>query len=128
MFKCSSCGHQFDELLIDGYSFGDRLLEGVMFTVRVKKGNPKVVGVDASSQAYFSQLNQSMWLKEAQAYMEGNWDDVLGACPKCREDIIPQDDSNATFKAPLRPPATPIQVPVAGVGALLKAFGIPPKK
>ena len=49
---------------VDGYAFGDRLLDGVMFKITIQNGK-LVAEVDKRAQYYFAQLNQDMWLKAA---------------------------------------------------------------
>ncbi len=51
--------------LVDGYHFGDRLLEGVKFEVHFKNDKVMSIGVEESSKNYFSQLNEDFWYKEA---------------------------------------------------------------
>ena len=81
---CEKCG-DLDYVLLDGYAFGDRLLEGVKFRVSpgVTKNGLKVV-IDPGSAAYFADLNQEKWLREARQYAKGM---DFGECPKCGEDV-----------------------------------------
>jgi len=53
--KCDNCG-AIDHVLVDGYAFGDRLLEGVMFEVVDNNGKPNVNRVTPECQDYFSGL------------------------------------------------------------------------
>jgi len=57
--------------LIDGYSFGDRLLEGVMFEIKFNN-NDEVISVEVqeSAKGYFENLNQEKWLNAAKKYAE----------------------------------------------------------
>lgn len=80
---CDYCG-KVDYGLIDGYCFGDRLLEGVNFQVYPLNGKFEV-RIDPDCALYFADLNQEKWLKEAYDYANINTD-VL-ECPKCGEDI-----------------------------------------
>lgn len=58
--------------LVDGYSFGDRLLEGVMFEVEFdNNGDITSVKVEDESADYFEQLNTEYWLGAAERYAEG---------------------------------------------------------
>lgn len=50
---------------INGYDFGDRLLEGVLFKIIIENNEFKAVDVEPGAKEYFSQLNQKKWLKEA---------------------------------------------------------------
>lgn len=49
----------------DGYSFGDRMLEGVMFVATIEEDKTLSVAIDPDSADYFSDLNEKKWLKEA---------------------------------------------------------------
>jgi hypothetical protein len=53
---------------IDGYCFGDRLLEGVMFRICVGADGRLAAEVGPASAAYFDGLNGKRWLNEAVAY------------------------------------------------------------
>ena len=53
-----------DEVKINGYHFGDRLLEDVYFRVKVVNDKITVTGVDPDSADYFAKLNQKKWLKK----------------------------------------------------------------
>lgn len=50
---------------INGYDFGDRLLEGVLFKIVIENNKFKTVDVAPDAKEYFSQLNQKKWLREA---------------------------------------------------------------
>ena len=57
----------------DGYEFGDRLLEGVIFLVDVRDGviDPDTVRVLSAHADYLSNLNEAKWLKAAkEAFLE----------------------------------------------------------
>lgn len=85
-FKCDNCG-VLDHVLIDGYGFGDTLLEEVYFEIRWKKGQEgKAVEakVEKSSADYFSQLNQKMFLRQAEEYA---LKEDVATCPKCRQQV-----------------------------------------
>lgn len=57
--------------LIDGYSFGDRLLEGVHFEIEFDKSGKVInVSVEKSAKPYFENLNKEKWLKEAKKEAE----------------------------------------------------------
>ena len=79
----TGCG-EVDSYLIDGYSFGDKLLEGVMFEVTIKNGKP-IVEVTPESKPYFEQLNQAIWLKKAVKFAERA--DIV-TCGKCKSNDI----------------------------------------
>jgi hypothetical protein len=79
---CDSCG-LLEYALVDGYGFGDRVLEGVYFEVRVVKGKISVSTCEAHKD-YMGGLNEKKWMKEAKSFVKET--DVL-ECPKCHEDI-----------------------------------------
>jgi hypothetical protein len=47
---------------VDGYDFGDRMLEDVIFEITIVKGKIKAQ-VTPDSADYFSDLNEKKWLK-----------------------------------------------------------------
>jgi len=81
--KCDKCG-KIDYVLVDGYAFGDRILEGVMFEVKDTNGKPDVLGVTKDCVDYFNDLNSRKWLKACQEFCEG---EDIGQCPKCGGDV-----------------------------------------
>jgi uncharacterized protein (UPF0335 family) len=56
----------------DGYSIGDRLLEGLMFQVDIQDDGTMKVYVKPNDQKWFDQFNTTKWLKEAQEFAEKN--------------------------------------------------------
>lgn len=82
-----------NKFLVDGYSFGDRLLEGVMFEVEFNKSTGKIINVvvEKSHAAYFSSLNSKKWIEEAKRYANsilGDGDEV--DVPQFIKDKYPQ--------------------------------------
>ena len=61
-----------DKVYLDGYSVGDRLLEGVLFECVIVNGKITVTGVAEHCRAYFEQLNTSKWLAAAQAFSQNH--------------------------------------------------------
>lgn len=57
---------------LDGYQFGDRLLEGVIFKCEILKDQRLKISVTPKCQAYFKKLNQDTWLRTALAYAVRN--------------------------------------------------------
>lgn len=53
------------EAWFDGYPFGDRVLEGVMFKATIGDSGHMSVTIAPSCAEYFSNLNEKKWLKEA---------------------------------------------------------------
>ena len=84
-FNCQKHG-PIEYVLLDGYQFGDRLLEGVMFQVCVDDERKYSVVIDPGSADYFAQLNEEMWLDKASDYMKGA--DILSCHEKeCSFDV-----------------------------------------
>ena len=81
--ECWNCG-VVEEFKIDGYSFGDRLLEGVMFTIN-KEGKARIQEEDAG---YFKGLNKEHWLKLAEECAGAGGEGVDdGVCLQCGGDV-----------------------------------------
>lgn len=81
-FKCDDCG-DLEYVLIDGYGFGDRQLEGVSFVVSIEDGEKKVV-VCKDDKDYCKTLNMKHWLEEAHKYVN---EEDFAECPKCGGDV-----------------------------------------
>lgn len=82
-FQCLACEPQ-EYVLVDGYNVGDRLLEEVMFQVRVAADKKFTVVIDPTSASYFEKLNKEMWLQKVQKFVEKrDW----AECPNCGEDV-----------------------------------------
>jgi hypothetical protein len=58
-------GKKFMEAYIDGYHFGETLLEGVIFRAFIKGNKLKVELAKKEDIGYFNTLNTKMWLKAA---------------------------------------------------------------
>lgn len=85
---CLECG-EIDHMLINGYSFADRILEDVMFDIATVDGKivAEVVPEDAE---WFDNFNKEKWLAAAVEYAE-NTD--IGECPNCGGDCSIEDDN-----------------------------------
>lgn len=60
---------------LDGYTVGDRLLEGVMFNYEIEvisyeECKVLSIEVDNSAKLYFEDLNQQKWLEVMKDYVE----------------------------------------------------------
>lgn len=94
-FVCDNCG-EVDHVLMDGYGVGDRLLEGVMFKITVKKEKFQetlIAKVDEQGEAYFKSngISAKKWEKEMteDAQLSHESDGCcLMICPKCMEDQV----------------------------------------
>jgi len=81
-FNCEKCGN-ITKILVDGYPFGDRRREGVMFEVTVKAN--KLI-CKLPSDDYTKQLNIPLMEKNCLEYLGECENDVVGQCKKCGED------------------------------------------
>jgi len=112
-FKCDKCGG-VDYVTVDGYGFGDRVLEGVLFEIRFAKGAKKYKAtVESSAKEYFSTLNEKMWLKRAEEYVQGT---DAASCPKCGDDVAMNEDS-------VRPEPKPLMVKMSNIADILPELG-----
>ena len=116
--KCDKCG-KIDYVLVDGYSFGDRLLEGVMFMVKDENGKPKAIDVVPDAKEYFEELNTTVWLKRCEDFCE---DLDLAECPKCGEEVAVWGNKiTASASGTWQPLIKPIKtVPMSNMRQVLK--------
>ncbi len=56
--------------LLDGYSFGDRILEGVIFRVTIDENGEVQVKEEEPDHPYNEVLNMKKWLKKAKIFAE----------------------------------------------------------
>lgn len=58
-------------MILNGYAFGDRMLEGCWFHVDVVNGDVVMDSVRPTSETkqYFENFNKEKWLNEARAYL-----------------------------------------------------------
>jgi hypothetical protein len=82
---CHACGKAVDTVLVDGYQFGDRLLEEVIFVIKNVGGIPTCEGVTDECKDYFSELNEKAWLDACRSFCDADID--IGSCPICGDDV-----------------------------------------
>ncbi len=114
-FECEECG-EVQSCVIDGYSVGDRLLEGVEFHVEIKDGKLKVSTPMPHDIEYMKDLNEKRWHKAIIEAVMDEADDCK--CPKCGEYI--EIDSGVERKAV----APPKKIEVKRAQDILHDFGI----
>lgn len=107
MFKCDECG-DIDHVVLDGYSFGERLLEGVEFEVRIENGQ-FVAKVNDSDVEYFNRLNTKMWLEEAVEAAK-----YSAQCPKC--------DLDVEIESEPKPKPQPIEIKMSPMSDIMDIF------
>jgi len=83
-FYCLKCEKHVDEVFVDGYIFGDRILEGVDFKVRNINGQPIVIS-DFANDPYFVGLDTLYWIKECEEFCKGL---DFAECMVCRGEIL----------------------------------------
>jgi hypothetical protein len=89
-FDCETCG-KIDEAYFDGYSVGDRILEGVMFVARKSDDGSCTVSLAGGTwekDPYLAQLDKTYWMPMLEEYAGQN--DVF-ECPACGGDVVPDD-------------------------------------
>lgn len=92
-FWCLKCNKAVDEVNVDGYGFGDRMLEGVMYRVKNMDGKPVLLGIisvndeviDPKDDAYMHKLNNDYLNKVCLKYCE---DLDIAYCPTCSDEIL----------------------------------------
>lgn len=116
---CDNCGN-IDHVLVDGYDFGDRVMEGVMFKVEDKDGKPHAIGVIDSCKEYFEDFNKDTWLRRCEAFCE---DLDIAECPNCGGDVEVWDIGRQPVQEGTWQPLVtqPIkEIPVRNIGDILK--------
>ena len=81
----SGCG-VINKIMFNGYPFGDRMLENVMFEAFIDDNNNISVQTanDWNNDPYCKGLNKDYWLGLATEYAQ---DLDIATCPKCAQDI-----------------------------------------
>ena len=89
LFCDNECNKNLDFVYVHGYYFGDRLMEGVLFKVRVVDGNTECFGLHPESEPYMTQFNWDYWKARCEEYCI-NID--IAQCPYCKEDVLVEDE------------------------------------
>jgi hypothetical protein len=82
---CEECDKNLDFIYINGYDFGDRLMEGVMFKVKLVNEKYECIGVKENSEPYMAQFNWEHWKKRCEDFVD---DYDIATCPECGYDVI----------------------------------------
>ena len=111
-------GNKTMTVKVDGYSFGDRLLEGVIFDITIESDGSLSAKVEKSAEYYFEDLNKEKWLKAAIKCAERN------DCFVDDEWVLVEDTTNinTTQNATQNSP-TPIKIVAKSGSAMRKTFG-----
>ena len=93
---------EINKAYIDGYQFGDRLLEGVIFEVTVNKTGKDVNIKCVDGADYFNDLNTKKWIKEAKKAALWNEGESLSFDKSCRYagEVVLRDISKPPMKKP----------------------------
>ena len=59
-----------DVAYINGYHFGDKIIEGVLFEINIKDNKLVVVGVHKRCERYFNLLNKELFINAAQDFID----------------------------------------------------------
>ena len=91
-FWCLTCNKIIDEVDVDGYAFGGRLLEGVIYRIKNVDGKPKILGlsdgikvVDPKDDPYVGRLNIKYWNEMCLEYCE---ELDIANCTWCGDQIL----------------------------------------
>lgn len=95
--KCDNCG-EITHVLVDGYLFGDRQLEGVMFIVMDIEGEPCCSGVKKEYDSYFMTLNRQYWIDACTDFCR---ELDIAECPICGEDVAVWGEEGAFHSEPV---------------------------
>jgi hypothetical protein len=82
---CDECGKRLLFVYVDGYAFGDRLLEGVLFKVQFLSDGWKCIGVEKESEQYMKQLDWNHWKSECEDYCVN---EGMAQCPECGDEEV----------------------------------------
>lgn len=94
---CPKCGI-IEHVSFDGYHFGDRLLEGVMFKAQIKNRQFEVTPQSSDDYDYLDNLNRAKWMRAAEEFIS-EYD--VADCMKCNTQIIlPTSDGWEEYLTP----------------------------
>lgn len=81
----TGCG-EIDHIIFNGYSFGDRMLEGVMFKAWYEGDELRVTSVEEWDESpYLRQLNKDYWMGCALAHAKQL---DVAQCPNCGNEVV----------------------------------------
>jgi hypothetical protein len=116
-------GKKHKKALVDGYSFGDRLLEDVYFVISINDKGKLEATTHKDSKDYVQTLNEKMWLKQALEYAERN--DMFTDLKQTSNELVLKDTNgfmsfeNPTNKAKVKKEPVVIKVsriiPIKGI-------------
>lgn len=92
---CDECNKKLDFIYVHGYDFGDRIMEGVRFKVRVIDSKPECFGLHPDSEPYMVQFDWEHWKKRCEEFCERA---DLAECPHCGEDVLVEDEETAASR------------------------------
>lgn len=101
-------GEKSKSAKVDGYQFGDRLLEGVMFIITVQDDGTLKAEVEEDAKVYMADLNEKKWLKAALQEAEDT-DIFYGANNEAEEYCLYDTEGKLNFNNG-QPPIQPIVI------------------
>ncbi len=92
-FNCERCGNS-QTALLNGYRFGDVLLEGVWFIVTLSpEGKVTDFQPTEDSKSFMTPLNAKKWLEDGKESAQRMADeDDFFTCEKCKDDVVVDED------------------------------------
>jgi hypothetical protein len=90
-FYCDEC-QEVSVAIVDGYTVGERLLEGVMFRVSIVDNELVVQLADPKDEPYFEKLNKDHWFKEVKEFVQYSAPDDL-ECAECEQHCVNFEES-----------------------------------
>jgi hypothetical protein len=98
----------------DGYSIGERLLEGVTFQITIQEDGTLSASVIDRDKNYFSQFNQELWLSKAVEYAKNT--DILSTLDG-NECYLVSEDSTETNNT-----KTPVPITISKIEDILNGL------
>lgn len=105
-FHCEECG-DLDYVVVDGYEYGDRALEGVGFEIRKDNSGKLSIKISDEDADYFSQFNAEHFYNMILELVSKHG---MVNCPDCGEEI----EIEHTV-----PQAEPVRISMTNIGGIL---------
>lgn len=107
------------EAYMNGYWFGDRLLEDVIFKVAVNAAGDDIIIECSDGLDYFNDLNTTKWLKEAKKHLM-EFPDDLSITPDCSQTCEVELINHPGIKN--RPTPIPVQIKSSSIKDVLDSI------
>ncbi len=99
-------GNFYKKAVVDGYQYGDKLLEGVMFELTIEDTGLLSIKVEDSAKDYFSQFNEKHWYDTILESVEKECEAMIKVGKHSYEDVLLIEDDatcNTTTHAKVVP-------------------------